>query len=424
LSTPSPQLTDLPYIGCQSFAGAFDLGTTQAGFRLVHRVEQKGGFGLFNCDVNRHLLGQHWTMQDGDPSTWVPYRVPLVIGNPPCSGFSTLSPRDFRGMDSKINECMWAFASYAASCYPEVVIFESVQGAFKKGQPLMQALRDKVEALTGRRWFLTHVLHNALSVGGCAMRKRYFWVCSQIPFGIERPEVDRVPSLYSAIGDLVQMPYTYEAQPYNWPTDEPSWWAEPRLHPEGMVDGHQYYDCSYINKSLQLVTPETGPWEEGQRLQQRFQMFYDTHGYLHEAWQTRIKLVKPDCYPGHKHESQCFWCGASQLTRWKWKEPARVITGAGLESVLHPLLDRGLTHREVARIMGFPDTWEIRQFEDQKGSIRQTWGKQIPVDCGRWISSWARRSILGEPGSYTGDPIGDREFLIDVTNDHKGADII
>jgi site-specific DNA-cytosine methylase len=404
-------LHDLTAIDCQGFAGGFTLGTVQSGFRLVGKREMRGGFGVFNCEANRHLLGEHWEAQVADPAEWVPYKVDFVFGNPPCSGFSTLSPKAFRGMDSKINDCMWAFAHFAASCYPQVAIFESVQAAFKKGQSLMQALRERVEALTHRRWNLYHVLHNAVSVGGCAQRKRYFWVISQVPFGIEPPGLTRIPSLQSAIGDLLPLEFTFDPQPYR---AQPSWWAQPRISPDGLVDGHQYHDGSYYRKSLELITDQTGPWEEGQRLQQRMQMYYEKYGDLPDSWETRKKnLIRSD-----------FWCGASQLTRWRWKEPARVITGAGLESVLHPVVDRPLTHREVARIMGFPDTWYCRTFEDAKSVIRQTWGKGIPVDCGRWISGWARQAILGNPGSDQGEPVGgDHEFLIDVTHSYKLAEV-
>jgi hypothetical protein len=45
-----------------------------------------------------------------------------------------------------------------------------------------------------------------------------------------------------------------------------------------------------------------------------------------------------------------------------------------------------------------------------------TWGKGITVDCGRWIGDWIKRALDGEPGSYVGAEIGDREYDIDVTN--------
>lgn len=410
---------DLTALDCQGFAGGFTLGAVQAGFRLVGKREMKGGFGTFNCEVNRHLLGNGWQAQACDPVEWEPYRVNLVFGNPPCSGFSTLSPKAFRGMDSKINDCMWAFQEFAARCYPEVAIFESVQPAFKKGQPLMQALREKLELQTGRRWGLYHVLHNALSVGGCAKRPRYFWVVSQIPFGIELPKVERVPSTASVIGDLIDLEFTYDPQPYN---ADPSWWVEPRRSRTGEVDGHEWWQSgTYLKKALALVTDSTGPWLEGERLQQKMKRYWEVHGDLPDAWATRaenlMRIREDETEPR-------FWCGASQLTRWRWMEPCRVITGAGLESVLHPVLDRTLTHREVARIMGFPDDWQIREFKDRPGAIRQTWGKGIPCDAGRWIAGWAREAILDNPGSYVGDLIGDREYLIDVTKVWKDAEVV
>ena len=110
------------------FAGGFTLGMAQAGFRLVGKREMKGGFGVANCEANRHLLGHDWKSEAGDPAGWT---VPsggasVVFGNPPCSGFSVMSSKEFRGADSKINHCMWAFADYVARVAPQVAVFESV----------------------------------------------------------------------------------------------------------------------------------------------------------------------------------------------------------------------------------------------------------------------------------------------------------
>lgn len=65
--------------------------------------------------------------------------------------------------------------------------------------------------------------------------------------------------------------------------------------------------------------------------------------------------------------------------------------------------------------MGFPDAWLIDPIKNTPGLIA-TWGKGITVDCGRWIGEWIHTALDDNPGSYTGDKIGDREFLIDVTN--------
>lgn len=73
------------YISCQSFAGGLDVGVTQAGWQLIHKIEQRGGFGLKNCLANRHILGQEWSHQACDPAEWEVMPTDAVFANPPCS---------------------------------------------------------------------------------------------------------------------------------------------------------------------------------------------------------------------------------------------------------------------------------------------------------------------------------------------------
>lgn len=68
------------------FAGGFTLGMTQAGFKLVGKRELPGGFGVVNCERNRHLLGDNWKSQVSTPEQWeVVDGTDVVFGNPPCS---------------------------------------------------------------------------------------------------------------------------------------------------------------------------------------------------------------------------------------------------------------------------------------------------------------------------------------------------
>jgi len=62
------------------------LGVVRSGFELVGKRELPGGFGVKNCEVNRHLLGDRWQAQVSEPEAWEVVRdVGLVFGNPPCS---------------------------------------------------------------------------------------------------------------------------------------------------------------------------------------------------------------------------------------------------------------------------------------------------------------------------------------------------
>ena len=391
-------------VDCQGFAGGFTLGMVQAGFKLVGKREMQGGFGVGNCEANRHLLGDAWRSEAVAPEQWSTVDADVVFGNPPCSGFSVMSAKSFRGADSKINHCMWAFVAYAARVRPQVAVFESVQNAYTSaaGHDLMRALRRDLEDRTGEGWYLYHVRHNAIAVGGAAVRRRYFWLASRVRFGVERPRFTSYPTLNDVIGDLSNLGLTWQAQPYRHP---PSAWSKSRRSDSGSVDGHVGLDNPLTRRIRDLL--DGIDWSPGMHIAAAAKKHYDTHGKLPASWAaTEEKIVKND-----------FFMGFTTPVRWHGDRYGRVITGGGLHNVVHPHLPRTITHRETARILGFPDDWRILPLRGQSG-LNMTWGKGITVDCGRWVGSWIRSSLDGQPGSYEGKQIGEGEFDIDVTNDY------
>ena len=392
-------------IDCLGFAGGFTLGMVQAGFELAAKRELPGGFGGPNCEANRHLLGQDWKLQAVDSAQWDVCDADVVFGNPPCSGFSGMSAKHFRGAHSPINHCMWSFVEYAARVRPAVAIFESVQLAFTRtdGLELMRLLRSHLEEKTNDQWTLYHVLHNAYSVGACSQRRRYFWVASRVPFGIEWPTQPRLPVLDDAIGDLEGLPERWEPQAY---TADHSWWAAPRARRDDVVDGHISVRSPLVERVADLL--EKVEWRPGEHLSLVARRYFKQEGRLPHSWSsTQDKVVASN-----------FNLGYNTPVRWRANDAARVITGGAMVTALHPRLRRMLTHREVARVMGFPDDWLIEPLKGSPG-LQLTWGKGITVDCGRWIGDWIRVALGGTPGSFTGVEIGDREHLIDVTDAWK-----
>jgi site-specific DNA-cytosine methylase len=378
----------LTAIDCQGFAGGFTLGVVEAGFTLVGKRENLGGFGVPLLEGNRHLLGQDWRAQATTPDRWESADVDLVFGNPPCSGFSNLSVSitdgkggrgDWRGIDSSANKCMWDFVAFAAKCRPQVAIFESVQAAGRLGLPLMQALRADLEQRTGEQWSLHHVFHNNLSLGGCAQRKRYFWVTSRVPFGVEPVEMASVTTLRDRIGDLQDVPL-------------------------GAMAGHVISTSLRARRLAQLAT--NAVWQPGEFSGDAYRRMTDNLDRL-PLWDSMPKTdMGTSLYAAR---------------RWRYDEPARVITGCGLDENVHPELPRTFTHREVARILGFPDSWSCDPAIAARSMGAKWWGKGIPVESGRWIATAARESIEGRPGVETGTEVGDREYVIDLTHDWKRA---
>ena len=391
-------------VDVMGFAGGFTLGVVQAGFELAGKRELPGGFGVPNCEANRHLLGDAWQAEAIEPSQWsVPRSVDFVFGNPPCSGFSVMSAKSFRGANSKINHCMWAFAEYVARSGAPIAAFESVQQAFTNegGLQLMRALRAKVEEDTNAKWTLTHLRHNAYVLGGAAVRRRYFWVVSRIPFGVEPPTWRRFPLLNDVIADLVNLPRVSHTQPYRAPAN---WWTESRRAVDPPVtDGHVTLRNPLIQR-MQVLMDEVD-WRPGESIATVLRRSYDERGCLPGPWQPQLdKLIKND-----------FFMGFTTPVRWDGQRPGRVITGGGPAMVVHPTLNRTLTFREVARIMGFPDDWKIKPLLGLPGHA-MTWGKGITVDCGRWLGGYVKDALESYPGDYRGKLIGDREYDINFTH--------
>lgn len=393
------------------FAGGFTLGMVRAGFTLVGKRELTGGFGVANCEHNRHLLGAEWASEVGEPETWsVPTNgVDVVFGNPPCSGFSVMSAKTFRGANSKINHCMWAFANYVVRARPLIAVFESVQQAYSSadGRELMTKLREHVDVATGEKWDLYHVKHNAYSVGGAAQRRRYFWLIARVPFGIEQPHLSVLPILNDVIGDLAPLPLTWQSQPYRAPA-HPWTVGQNLLSPDGTVDGHINLNNPLTRRIGDLISGVG--WNPGESIATVARRYYETHGRLPESWASATdKLV-----------SKNFIMGFTTPTRWNGANYARVITGGSLQMVIHPWLHRMITHREAARILGFPDNWNILPLRKVSG-LHMTWGKGITVQCGQWIGEWIRRALDGDPGGDSGKLVGDREREIDITNTWQRA---
>lgn len=391
-------------IDVMGFAGGFTLGMVQAGFNLVDKCELSGGFGVTSCEANRHLLGHAWSAQVGPAESWsVTPNAQVVFGNPPCSAWSVMARNVFRGANSPALACTRAFVHHVVRVKPQVAVFESVQQAFTHpdGLTLLRALHEYVEEHTGERWTLYHVRHNAYSVGGAAQRKRYFWLISRVPFGVEIPQISHQPTLNDVIGDLANLDITWNVQPYR---TEPHEWALTLRSHLGATDGHMWLHQRPLTKRV-LDLMSGVEWNPGDDFNQVTRRYYERHGRLPESFrETQDRIIRRN-----------FHTGFTTPVRWDGERHARVIIGGALQLVIHPQLNRLITHREAARVMGFPDDWLIAPLQ-HVSNLPATWGKGVTVQCGRWIGEWIHAALRGEPGSHVGTRVGEREYDINITH--------
>ena len=392
------------FVDVHGFAGGLSLGISQSGFTLVGKKELQGAFGAQNMEVNRHILGNAWQTQAGNYEDWEPIDAELIIGNPPCSGFSLLSSKSFRGVDSRANACMWGITEFAAKTAPPIFAFESVQGAYTTGADLMRDLRARLEELTGLKYDLTHVLHSARSTGNPQLRRRYMFVAHRIPFGMEPPTPRQLPTVQQAIGDLEGLKIQWAPQPYVY--EPQSDYAARKRGDNVEVDGHIYVDSLGAQRIRYLL--KTGLWENGKDFSSVIRSCYEAGIELPEIYAKKIDaLIESD-----------FDFGWNTPSRLKPDHTCPVVTGAGGEQFGHYKENRTITHREVARLMGYPDNWLIAPNEKYT-TLKSAWGKGVTVDVGHYFGEWLYNSIDGNPGTLTGDLIGDRERLVNVTQSWK-----
>jgi site-specific DNA-cytosine methylase len=409
------------------------LGAVDAGFTMAHRASH--GFGDEVVEANRHLLGDGWqteTIADPDDGGWQGFQdISYVTGVPPCSGFSSLNTSQdraratpgrratiTRGSDSLINSCQHELVRYAGSrlegadgqAGPEVVVFESVQGAFTKGLDLMRTYWDTLRETSGQDYHLTHVLHNDASLGGSQMRSRYFWVAHRIPFGLHLEELPLKPrTTRDAIGDLMGLRLTWSPQRYRRKGKASERWRRGGLN---LVTAHDVVSAQGHGNRMEEVYDYYLPGEDYTDACKRFR---EVHGHL-PAYAAAHWKEKEDEFRGF----------ANQPRQLPWDEPSWVLTGGGPWDYVHPAERRLLTARECARLMGVPDSWRL---PTEHAAIAGKWlGKNCPLEAGRWIADEVARNLIGDVGPDTryGRRAAkfaalDDETIVDVTNTWKAG---
>lgn len=421
----------IPFIDVQGLAGAWSLGTVKTGeFDLVARRSLPGGFGDAAMDANRSLVGDGWEQQTGIEPEWEPGQAGYVCGTPPCSGFSLLNTTkgdNARGKDSAINNCMKDLISYAGKCTglddtrgPEVVAFESVQGAYRDGRPLMSYLRESLSEATGQEYHLTHVKMSGSAVGSAQMRHRYYPVFHRIPFHVENPKLEdivggKVVTYRDAIGDLEGLVLQREDQPYG---DTTSKWALAHQRRDGLVNEHLAPTGG--GAFIKLVDQLAPHWPAGERIDVAVRNFG-----------RKPDVVKDKKFLGFEDENgnprKQVLDGWSWPTRLHPDRPGYVLTGAGIMTFVHYSEDRMLTIRECSRLMGYPDDWRWDFAKSPMGASMLI-GKCCPVESGKWISGWVAKAIRNQYDGPTNSEIssGDvkpldepHESLHDSTNIYK-----
>lgn len=319
-------------------AGGFSAGLEMAGFESIFAVEiDKDAVATYRAnnpsaemfdaniaDLKTEGLASRLGLKSGE--------LELLVGGPPCQGFSTVGKKD--SSDPR-NQLFRHYFRIVDALRPKFVAFENVTG-FRRmyGGSVFEAV---CEEFTKHGYDVEGRILNAVNFGVPQLRERT--IVLGVPRGCARPwpqethDVGDSPALYlkpavtlgQALSDLPTVKSGKSATAYaTLPANA--------------------YQCLMRGKSSQLTEHE-GP----------------NHG---ESLMRVIQNVPPGGsikdIPKQYRPTSGF---ANTYARLWWDRPSTTITrnfGTPSSSrCIHPYQDRGLTTREGARLQSFPDGFKF-----------------------------------------------------------------
>ena len=356
---------ELEYVDLFAGAGGLSVGLETAGFDLVHAVE-KDADARATFAQNRaglapeDLTGDIRTVDRADVSSAVGQdRVDLVVGGPPCQGFSEVVSPD--GSDDR-NHLFTNFVDWVAALEPAAALFENVRGMQQTaGGKFLDAVRESFDRLG---YTVSHRVVTASEFGVPQHRRRLLVLATRdgAPSApLDGFAVDPVtePGVMDGVGDLPRVAAGEESTGY-------------RMPPETVLQRDLRGDSSSLtahvaaNHSDEMVEMISHISDGGDRTE-----------------------IPDDLQPSSGYHNS--------YSRLDSTEPAVAITSnmskPSSARCVHPFQDRGLTPREGARLQTFPDSYE---FTGSLVSIRRQIGNAVPPYLGEAMGYFLRENVFDD----------------------------
>ena len=318
--------------------GGMTLGTSAAGFKTLFATDIKPSaeetfrhnfpeVPFFAGDIRR-------LTRDCLEKTIGGRKVDLIVGGPPCQGFSTIgdqNPADPR------NGLFWCFARIVDWVKPSCVLMENVNYLRTQyGGRFEREIITAFERLGYRMWVTTL---NSADFGVPQIRKRVFFFGSRLKAGFAWPNVT----------------HGTQANPH-----VPVWSVISDLSgPRHDLENHSFLRHGEIVVSRYRLIPEGGRMPPPSELPEaiRRKNFGNTYKRLHR------------------------------------ERPALTMVPGNNAFPIHPVENRSLSPREAARIQTFPDSYV---FSGSRAEQCQLVGNAVPVLLANKLGDQIKRHIQGK----------------------------
>lgn len=310
------------YIDLFSGAGGLSLGFQKAGYKCIRAFDNnKAAVSTYQENFHNHISEADIT------ESIVLDNVDVIIGGPPCQGFSSAG---MRRVDDKRSTLVQVFSELLVSYRPKAFVFENVEGflTIDKGKQVFDLLDPLIEA--GYRIHLRKI--NAANYGIPQHRKRVIAI-GGLGWDPEFPEPTHMaygaPGASKVFRHLPRCPTIREAI-INLPG--------PQTNPPGIPQGHFLKNISDTDKKrMALLKP-------GQTMKDLPKELW------HSSYKRRANRRVKDGTPTERRGGAPFG-----LRRLNENQPSKAITSGAISELIHPLENRYLTIRECARLQTFPD---------------------------------------------------------------------
>lgn len=349
------------FCGC----GGLSVGLQMAGFEVIagfdveskylvtfsHNFGQSRAFEADLSQVNPQIFMERLKLSAGE--------LDLLVGGPPCQGFSKNVPKKNRSCNNANNLLVKTFLEYCEAFQPRMVLMENV-AEMKNGFNRFYS-KETILCLEEQGYTVTPVVLNAADYGVPQRRRRAFFLANQEGIKFDVPcithrsqknsqvvqfELFSFPehiTIWEAIGDLPSLEHgagEIECQ----------YACKPFTNFQKIARKEQTVVRNHISRSLSpLQYKRLASLKPGQGLKDLPVELQVKEGYSGAYGRLTKDMIAPT------------------ITRWVFHP------GSGRWG--HPVDIRTLTIREVARLQSFPDDFEfVGSYNDQAGQL----GNAVP----------------------------------------------
>ena len=299
-------------------------------------------------------------IQDWLATEKLPTDIDVIIGGPPCQGFSTLGKQD---VADERNFLWEQYAETIRRTRPKIFIVENV-AAFAKSPQFQQfsTLLDEDPAFS--EYSFDHRILNSADYGAPQARKRAVMIGHRSDVAAPHwPEPTHAESPRTVANAFAGIPHEVVSAD----TIEPRSTTFAGVQFNGPYSGLElHFGRDYRELSLKrfAAIPEGG---------NRFNL--------------PDELLAP-CWRSHRSGS------GDVMGRMHWTKPSVTVRTEFFKPekgrYLHPEAHRAITHHEAARLQGFPDDF---QFVGSRTAIARQIGNAVPVPLGRAIAAEVLKTL-------------------------------